>query len=162
MPTIKPTPRALVRQLILRALRHTGAWIFELATLPLTVGYKGTRWLTQQQVQKIVDRLTREGELERQGPDRYVITPFGVTRMLPTIRKTLATDGKTRVLVFDIPESERRLRDSFRRHIKGLGFKQHQRSVWISKYNCEEWIEDLVDYHRVGEYVSLYVGEHVW
>ncbi len=161
MPKTKNTQRNIVRRLIIRAIKHTGAGLFEFFTIPLTTRYKGMRLLDPRQVQKIVDRLIYEQELEPKGK-YYRLTQLGAVRMLPIIKKELAVDGKIRILVFDIPEGERKLRDRFRRHIKMLGFKQHQLSVWISRYKCEDWIEDLVDYHDVEGYVSLYVGEHIW
>lgn len=56
-------------------------------------------------------------------------------------------DGKWRVVVFDIPEQKRIVRNLFRRHLKKWGFKQLQKSVWISQSNCYDrlvsYIKDL-------------------
>jgi len=41
-------------------------------------------------------------------------------------------DGRWRIVIFDIPEKERRIRDNLRNKLTGLGFGQLQESVYIS------------------------------
>ena len=56
-------------------------------------------------------------------------------------------DGKWRVVIFDILEEKRIIRNLFRRNLKKWGFKHLQKSVWISKRNVfdklESYIKDL-------------------
>src|SRR3990167_2124094 len=56
-------------------------------------------------------------------------------------------DGKWRVVIFDIPEEKRIIRNLFRRNLKKWGFKHLQKSVWISKRNVYDklnsYIKDL-------------------
>ena len=56
-------------------------------------------------------------------------------------------DGKWRIVVFDIPEVNKRIRGVLRETLKVLEFKPLQRSVWISKNNfttdLREWVNDL-------------------
>lgn len=56
-------------------------------------------------------------------------------------------DRKWRIVVFDIPEEKRIIRNLFRRNLKKWGFKHLQKSVWISKRNVfdklESYIKDL-------------------
>lgn len=56
-------------------------------------------------------------------------------------------DGKWRVVVFDIPEHNRRIRDVLRQTLKVLEFKPLQKSIWISKRNftkdLRQWTKDL-------------------
>jgi len=153
---------AIVRRVIIQSLKNTGSWIFDLAVIPLETKYKGFRLAKRGELRKILARLIYQKEIEKCNPNRYRLTQLGMIKALPEIKKELVHDGKTRILVFDVPESERKRRDHFRRHLKLLGFKKHQQSVWISYEDCEAWIEQLVDYHKVGNYVSLYIGEHVW
>ncbi|MFA5009635.1 MAG: hypothetical protein WC553_00135 [Patescibacteria group bacterium] len=162
MSNTKDSQRDYLRRAIIAALLKAGAGVFEFFTLPLTVRYKGSRLLTKAQVHKIVNKLIYEGELIRTKDDRYQFTAFGTTRILPFIHPILARDGNLRILVFDVPESERRRRDCFRHHIRFLGFTLHQRSVWVSKFKCEDWIDRLVDYHKMGDWVSLYIGKQVY
>lgn len=56
-------------------------------------------------------------------------------------------DGKWRIVIFDIPEQRRIIRNLFRRNLKKWGFKHLQKSVWISKRNIfdklNSYIKDL-------------------
>ena len=51
------------------------------------------------------------------------------------------------MVIFDIPEEKRIIRNLFRRNLKKWGFKHLQKSVWISKRNVfdklESYIKDL-------------------
>lgn len=53
-------------------------------------------------------------------------------------------DGKWRIVIFDIPEERRIIRNLFRRNLKKWGFKQLQKSVWISKSNFYSKIVDYI------------------
>jgi len=66
-------------------------------------------------------------------------------------------DGKWRVLVFDITERRRRVRDQLRRLLQGVGFVRIQDSVWVYPYSCDEFVT-LVRAHLksgVGEMRSF-------
>lgn len=56
-------------------------------------------------------------------------------------------DGKWRVVIFDIPETNKRIRQALRETLKVLEFWPLQKSVWISKKNytkeVRKWVEDL-------------------
>lgn len=43
-------------------------------------------------------------------------------------------DGKWKMIIFDIPESQRPVRDYLRTKLKQLGFKRWQNSIWITPY----------------------------
>lgn len=49
-------------------------------------------------------------------------------------------DGRWRVLVFDIPEKQKRLRDKIRYTLSSIGFKHLQHSVWVYPFDCEDFI----------------------
>mgnify|MGYP001573547223 CR=1 FL=1 len=69
-------------------------------------------------------------------------------------------DGKWRVLIFDINERRRRVRDQLRRLLDGAGFVRIQDSVWIYPYPCDEFVS-LVRAHLksgVGE-MRIFVAE---
>lgn len=52
-------------------------------------------------------------------------------------------DEKWRLVMFNIPETERSTRDKLRRALDGLGLGILQSSVWISPYNIKEEIEKI-------------------
>ena len=67
------------------------------------------------------------------------------------IDKPRKWDGKWRVLIFDIPESKRPLRDKIRRTLFGIGFVRLQDSVWIYPYACEDLVNLLKADFKVGK-----------
>src|SRR3989344_3863448 len=73
----------------------------------------------------------------------YVAGVIGVGLVAPNVLleiKKEKWDGKWRVLIFDIPESLRFIRDQIRATLVAVGFKRLQDSVWIYPYNCEDLI----------------------
>lgn len=75
------------------------------------------------------------------------LTDEGRTMMLLEGEEPPRWDGKWRIVVFDIPEQKRLVRNLFRRNLKKWGFKSLQKSVWISKKNVTDklfaYIKDL-------------------
>ncbi|MDB4939577.1 MAG: PaaX family transcriptional regulator, phenylacetic acid degradation operon negative regulatory [Candidatus Doudnabacteria bacterium] len=47
-------------------------------------------------------------------------------------------DGKWKMIIFDIPESKRTVRDYLRTKLKQLGFKRWQNSIWITPYRLPD------------------------
>lgn len=71
------------------------------------------------------------------------------------IHKTEEWDDKWRMIMFDIPEHDRKTRSAFREKIKNLGFLQFQKSVWIYPYPCENEINFISEYLHIAPYINL-------
>jgi len=54
-------------------------------------------------------------------------------------------DGKWRIVIFDILEQRRQIRDLLRTRLKWLGFEELQRSVWIFPYDARKEIKQILD-----------------
>ncbi len=67
------------------------------------------------------------------------------------IPKAKKWDGKWRVLIFDIPENRKKLRDKVRNTLVHLGFVRLQNSVWIYPYECEEYVVLLKADFKIGK-----------
>ncbi|MBI4095062.1 MAG: hypothetical protein HY435_02625 [Candidatus Liptonbacteria bacterium] len=52
-------------------------------------------------------------------------------------------DGSWKVVIYDIPASQKKASNAFREKLKQLGLFPLQRSVWISPYDCLREIEFL-------------------
>ncbi len=65
-------------------------------------------------------------------------------------------DKRYRMVIFDIPERRRNVRERLRRLMQGCGFLCIQKSVWLSPYDCEELIALVKAELRIGKDV-LYV-----
>jgi len=58
-------------------------------------------------------------------------------------------DGCWRIVIFDINEKNKRVRELIRQRLCSLGFTRLQDSVWLYPYDCEEVVELLKTAHRV-------------
>ncbi|MDD2935452.1 MAG: hypothetical protein PHX25_03180 [Candidatus Pacebacteria bacterium] len=74
--------------------------------------------------------LTKEGE---EIINRYKLGDL-------EIKKSKKWDKKWRVVIFDISEKKKSLRDLLRFNLNRLGFVKLQNSVWVFPYECEELI----------------------
>lgn len=62
-------------------------------------------------------------------------------------------DGWWRVVMFDIPQSKKRARDSVSRKIKELGMYPIQKSVFVSPYVCKNEIDFIGEFFNVREHI---------
>src|SRR3989344_8216489 len=70
-------------------------------------------------------------------------------------------DEKWRIVIFDIWERRRGVRDKLRRTLEKAGFKRVQDSVWVCPYDCEEFITFLRADLRLGEGILYLIAEGV-
>ncbi len=75
------------------------------------------------------------------------------------IQKPKKWDGKWRIVMFDIWEKRRLVRDAVRRYLNQLGFVRLQHSVWAFPYDCKEVVDLLKTYHKVRPAVLYMVVE---
>lgn len=70
-------------------------------------------------------------------------------------------DGVWRVVIFDIPEQHRRVRDTLRRRLKEWGFVAWQKSVWAGKKPLTEHIRKLIKDLGVEQWVVILESSNV-
>lgn len=70
-------------------------------------------------------------------------------------------DGKWRVVVFDIPEENYLIRDLFRRFLKEGGFKQLQKSVWMSPFAIEDELSIFIKQLKIERWVYLMMVQNI-
>ncbi|MFH1956456.1 MAG: CRISPR-associated endonuclease Cas2 [Patescibacteria group bacterium] len=83
--------------------------------------------------------LTKEG---RKKALRYQIDEI-------KIKKPDKWDEKWRVVIFDIPEKKKKVREALRNKLKDLGFKELQKSVFILPYECEDEIDFITEVFEI-------------
>src|SRR3989344_2901622 len=66
---------------------------------------------------------------------------FDIDNML--LNKSVRWDGKWRLVIFDIPEKNKKAREALRRKLKDLNFVRLQDSVWVTPHPCEDEIRFL-------------------
>ena len=75
------------------------------------------------------------------------------------IKKPLTWDCKWRIVMFDIPERMKKLRDSLRFHFKEMGLIEFQKSVFVYPYPCEKEIEFILEFYNARRYVRFILAE---
>lgn len=70
-------------------------------------------------------------------------------------------DKKWRIVLFDVPEKDRKFRDVLREHLRELKFYKLQHSVFISPYPCEKQLLELVALYKVGSFVRIVTADWV-
>jgi len=68
-------------------------------------------------------------------------------------------DKKWRVLIFDIPEQKKTIREKIRLTLISIGFMRLQDSVWIYPYDCEDLITLLKADLKIGKDVLYMIVE---
>jgi DNA-binding transcriptional regulator PaaX len=106
---------------------------------------------------------------EKRNGKRYArITPAGKKILaLEEQKATLGNkkkhrwDERWRVIIFDIPERRRKVRDRLRITMRELGFARLQDSVWVYPYDCEDLLALLKANLKLGAAVLYMVVEHI-
>ena len=107
----------------------------------------------------IVSRLSKKGLIEKNFDDnKLIISLTSAGRDWISKWGNMEDekwDGVWRVVVFDIPESHRKVRDVLRGRLKSWGFVQWQKSVWASKKNLTGEIRKLVLNLGISDWVLV-------
>ncbi len=107
-------------------------------------------------VERASKRLVKSGLLEWKNKKLRLTQKGGKELRILTLLEyaqdmSRAWDKKWRVLIFDIPERRRGLRQQIRNTLRAIGFVRLQDSVWVYPYDCEDLITLLkADFH-VGD-----------
>lgn len=76
-------------------------------------------------------------------------------------KKPKRWDGRWRVVLFDIPERRRGVRNRLRVFMQEYGFVRLQDSVWIYPYDCEDLIALAKANFRIGVDALYMIVEHL-
>ena len=97
---------------------------------------------------KRVMRITDKGRYELHG-------------MNLGVEKPKRWDGKWRLVIFDIAEPRKHLRNLLRSTLDQIGFKRLQDSVWIYPYDCEDLIVLLKANFGLGKEVLYVIADSI-
>lgn len=98
---------------------------------------------------------------DRKGNTKAALTQKGLERSRfynldnLSISKPKKWDKKWRIVVFDIPEEKRKLRNALRKRLKNLDFYELQRSVFVHPYPCGDEVNILVNVFKLRECVRF-------
>jgi len=71
------------------------------------------------------------------------------------IKQQKTWDGLWRIVLFDVPEKKRVFRNILRDHLKAIGFRELQHSVFIFPYPCEKAMYSLIKLYDATTYVRI-------
>jgi len=71
-------------------------------------------------------------------------------------------DEKWRIVIFDIPEETKKVRDRLREKLKELGFGMIQESVWLTPYNVAKDIRDFLVSQGLADNAFVLVCERLY
>ncbi|MBU1390148.1 MAG: CRISPR-associated endonuclease Cas2 [Proteobacteria bacterium] len=104
---------------------------------------------------------------DKNGVTTLVLTEKGKQKVLKynldkiIVPKMKKWDNKWRVVIFDIPESRKKIRDALRFHLKKMGFFEFQKSVFIHPFNCQDEIDYLIEFYGIRRYLRFLVAESI-
>ena len=120
--------------------------------------------ISRQVFYNTLKRLKKHGylvEVEQGGERRYRATLKGKAKILRFLKKDKKWDGKWRIVIFDIPERKKKMRNFFRQKLGDLGFRQLQKSVWICPYNIADKVEEIIDLCQAKSFVHYLLVEEL-
>ena len=60
------------------------------------------------------------------------------------------------MVIFDVPEKKKIIRDALRRKIQELGFQELQKSVFVYPYPCFKEIETVTNFFRAKKFIKQF------
>ncbi len=77
------------------------------------------------------------------------------------IKSPAVWDGKWRIVMFDVPEKIKLVRDTLRMHFKKMGFYEFQKSVFVHPHPCAKEIQYLMEFYQARRYIRFIVATEI-
>lgn len=130
---------------------------------PSTYMYYGGRDVPKSALSKAISRLKGKkfiiGLNDNSGETILKLTDAGRSQLISSHEVEEIWDGKLRIVIFDIPEQKRVIRNLFRRNIKKWGFKPLQKSVWVSKKNVMDKLMNYIKDLKMEQWVIVFESD---
>lgn len=97
-------------------------------------------------------RLTEKGEAAIQ---------FEKEKMRLTAKQKRKWDERWRMVIFDVPESRKAVRNKLSLMMREVGFVRLQDSVWVYPYDCEDFVALLKADLKIGKDVLYAIAETI-
>ncbi|MBI2474717.1 MAG: hypothetical protein HYV68_03370 [Candidatus Taylorbacteria bacterium] len=154
------TRRKNIQKIILGTVAVTGM-LAVAAMAPNVIGAMSKLGILPSKRQKEIIKRSRESLVKRgllEDKNGYLVLTTEGQNYLKVmevkdfvLKKPKKWDKKWRVLIFDIKEKRKSLREKLRRTIISVGFLRLQDSVWIYPYDCEELMTLLKVDLKIGK-----------
>lgn len=135
------------------------------------LGRSGILARLKYQTKGVLTRLKMKGEIEfveLEGKKYARLTKRGEESLSFERQKMLLTNGKPRkwdrryrLVMFDVPEKRKKIREYLRFRMQEVGFLRIQDSAWVYPHDCEEFIALLKADLHIGKDVLYAVVEEI-
>ena len=172
----KENRRAKIQTIILNSLYAAGALSMAvlapnaLVVLKQFSGNGSLKKNSRYAVKRTISRLVNIGLIkfsDHNGKKFVQLTEEGRRRVALLhahkilIKKPKRWDGKWRIVIFDIHEYRKDVRDKLRRTIAHLGFFRLQDSVWVYPYDCEDLVVLLKADFKIGKDILYIIAQKI-
>lgn len=131
--------------------------------------HPGSAWygydFPKSSLRNAVWRLTKRGLIENDINEGKIILKLTEAGRKWVIKRSkedeVSWDGKWRLVIFDIPESHRKVRVTLRNKLKSWGFVLWQKSVWASRKNLTDELRKLIKDLGVQKWVLVIESNNV-
>jgi len=130
---------------------------------------KGYAEIERQALKNAITDLYKSKILEQKentdGSLTIVLTENGKRKALTyqidemKIKKAQKWDKRWRIVLFDIPEKKKKIREAIRHHLKNLDFFEYQKSVFVQPYDCKNEIEYIIEFYNIRKYVRFIMAD---
>lgn len=135
------------------------------ALAPFAKWYKSQDRQRKFRTRKTFEQLRRERLIEmhndKNGKTIITLTEAGKKKVLECrfedlkIQPMEKWDKKWRMVIFDIPESQKRARNALRAKLREFQFHQLQKSVWVHPYKCTDEINFIIEFFNISPFVRI-------
>ncbi|MCK4369403.1 MAG: hypothetical protein KAV68_07095 [Dehalococcoidales bacterium] len=124
--------------------------------------------LSEQSVRSAVSRMCRAGVLKvRHSGVRsyYSLTEEGHSLLAKGtqrifVRRKNQWDGNWNIVIYSVPEQERKARDRLRLELSWMGYGPLSNATWISPYDLTKEVEDLAERLQIKEHIQIFQAKH--
>lgn len=124
--------------------------------------------LSEQSVRSAVSRMCRAGILKVRHSgvrsyyslteEGYSLLAKGTQRIF--VRRNNQWDGSWNIVIYSIPERERKARDRLRLELGWMGYGALGEATWISPYDRTREVKNLLQRLNIEEYVHIFNAQH--
>lgn len=163
------------RDRILLGLAVLGDWLDEVvggghrAYQAGKLGFYTPPGYSSNALQVAVSRMLKTGLITKKikaGEVFWELTGLGknqVSRSFPLLKwQQQNWDGWWRIVIFDIKETQKIVRNKLRHKLVELGFGQWQKSAYVSPHDVAEDMREFLKENKLSKQVSVLVAKELW
>lgn len=132
---------------------------------------KNWEWIDRHNLYRNIKTLYRSRLIDKKdnpdGTTRLILNDLGRAHAIRykigemKIRPMKKWDLKWRIVMFDIPEKQKKARDALAHSLKNIGFHQFQKSVFINPFECRDELDFVIEFFNVRPYVRFLLTEKI-